>query len=343
MAEPMTRAISAGMVPDKSPLRIAVYADLDLLGDALLKLPLLRALRQALPAAEIIWIAGKGPSAFAGPLAPLTEGLLDAVIEHCGTGAELRLALGPRPLDLLIDTQSTARTALALRRLGARRFVTAAAWGLPGAPPQFAPRAPHHLVHRLLALLKRAIGSVPQTATGLRLPADIEARAADLLPIGPAYVAQVLGAGGRHKVWPEGRHIELAYALLAHGRTPVLILGPDEQGRHAPLAAALPGARFPLQQAGTAPPILTIALARRCRAAVAADCGGGHMMAAADIPLVSLFGPTDPGKFAPWAPVTRILRAQDFPGEGMLAIPVAAVQDALREIERASANEGESA
>ena len=339
MAEPMRGRVSAAMAPDKSPLRIAVHVDLDLVGDALLKLPLLRALRQAMPAAEIIWIAGKGPSAFAGALAPLISGLLDRVIERRGTGAELRRALGPRPLDLLIDTQSTARTALALRGLGARQFVTAAAWGLPGAPPQFAPRAPRHLVRRLLALLERAIGTVPEAAAGLRLPSDIEARAAELLPAGPAYIAQVLGAGGRHKVWPEERHIELARTLLADGRTPVLILGPDEQHRHAPLAAALPGARFPLQEVGAAPPVLTIALARRCHAAVAADCGGGHMMAAADIPLVSLFGPTDPGKFAPWAPVTRILRAQDFPGEGMLAIPVAAVQDALREIERPSVNE----
>ena len=87
------------MASDKSPFRIAVHVDLDLVGDALLKLPLVRALRQARPAAEIIWIAGKGPSAFAGPLAPLVSGLLDRVIERCGTGAALRHALGPPPLD----------------------------------------------------------------------------------------------------------------------------------------------------------------------------------------------------------------------------------------------------
>ncbi len=337
MAEPMAGRVSAAMASDKSTRRIAVYVDLDLVGDALIKLPMVRALRRAYPGAEIIWIAGQGPSAFADLLAPLVEGLLDRVIARAGTGAELRRALGPQPLDLLIDTQSTLVIARALRRLGARRFVTAAACGLPGWPPQFALNPPRHLVRRLLALVQRATGVAPQTDVPLRLPLAIESRAATLLPPGSDYVAQVLGAGGRHKAWPEAHHVVLAQALLAERRVPVLILGPDERDRHAPLAAALPGARFPLQEAGDAPPALTIALAARCAAAVAADCGGGHMMATAGIPLVSLFGPTDPAKFAPWAPVSRILRTQDFIGpdrdtSDMASIPPAAVHAVLREI-----------
>ena len=324
--------------------RVAVYVDLDLVGDALIKLPLARALRHAFPVAEIIWIAGKGPSAYARVLAPLAAGLIDRVIEGSGTGADLRRALGPGRLDLLIDTQGTLGTALALRRLGARRFVTAAAWGMPGAPPHLAPRAPRHLVRRLLALLERATGTAPVTDAPLVLPHDIEVRAAALLPAGPAYVALVLGAGGKHKAWPEDRHIALARALLADGGTPVLILGPDERHHHTGLAAALPDARFPLQETDDAPcdapPALTIALGARCVAAVAADCGGGHMMAISGVPLVSLFGPTDPGKFAPWAPMTRILRAQDFGGADMQRIPTDAVYEALRAIARP---EGETA
>ena len=334
MAEPMAGRVSAAMVSDKSASRVAVYVDLDLVGDALIKLPLVRALRAACPGAEIIWIAGQGPSAYANALAPLVGGLIDRVIENTGTGPTLRQALAGPQLDLLIDTQGSVSIARDLRRLGARRFVTAAAWGLPGAPPQFAPNPPRHLVRRLLALLHRATGAVPEPYAPLRLPPPILSRAAALLPPGPSYVAQVLGAGGRHKIWPEANHIALARALSAAGHTPVLILGPDERERHADLAAALPDARFPLQQATTAPPALTIALAAHCTAAVAADCGGGHMMAAAGVPLVALFGPTDPGKFAPWAPFVRILRAQDFGGAGMAAIPVGAVHAALRDITR---------
>jgi ADP-heptose:LPS heptosyltransferase len=316
------------MPSDKSTRRVAVYVDLDLVGDALIKLPMVRALRHAFPDAEITWIAGRGPCAYAGPLAPLVVGLLDRVLEQAGTCPDL----GGR-IDLLLDTQSKVRTALELRRVPARRMMTLAAWGLPGWPPGVAPGKPRHLVRRLLDLLRRATGAEPVTNDPLRLPDADQALAARLLPPGESYVAQVLGAGGKHKAWPEERHLALALALLARGQRPVLILGPDEHPRHAALAAALPEACFPLQEAralgNPAAPPLTIALAARCAAGVAGDCGGGHMLAAASIPLVSLFGPTDPAKFAPWTERLAILRAQEFGGDDMAAIPVDAVLAAL--------------
>lgn len=300
--------------------RVAVYVDLDLVGDALTKLPLVRALRAEWPGAEIIWIAGRGDSAFAGVLAPVAAGLIDRVIARSGTGAGLRAALGPGRLDVLIDTQSRVGTALALARLRPRRFVSAA-W--PG-------RRPVRLVDRLLALAARATGGVVALdARPVVVPAAVAAEAARLLPAGPRYVAQAVGAGGKHKAWPY--HRALADALLARGAVPVLILGPDEAGQHAELSAALPGARFPLQEVPPAGPVLTIALASRCAVGVAGDCGGGHMLAAGVPRMVSLFGPTDPGKFAPWAPDLTVLRAQDFGGAAMADIPVAAVLDAIGE------------
>ncbi len=300
--------------------RVAVYVDLDLVGDALTKLPLARALRAAWPRAEIVWIAGRGTSAFAGPLAPVAARLIDRVIERSGTGAGLRAALGPGRLDVLIDTQSRIATALALARLWPRRFVTAAR---PG-------RRPARLVDRLLALAARATGRpAVLDASPVAVPAEIAAQAAALLPAGPRYVAQAVGAGGRHKAWPH--HRPLAAALLARGTVPVMILGPDEADQHPALAAALPGARFPLQEVPPAGPALTIALAARCAVGVAADCGGGHMLAAGVPRLVSLFGPTDPAKFAPWARDLTVLRAQQFGGREMAAIPVAAVLEAMGE------------
>jgi hypothetical protein len=53
------------------------------------------------------------------------------------------------------------------------------------------------------------------------------------------------------------------------------------------------------------------------------------MLAAADIRLVSLFGPTDPAKFAPWCARDTILRAQDYGAASMDAIPLAPVLAAL--------------
>ncbi len=291
----------------------------------------MRALRGAFPDAELIWIAGRGPSAYAGAMAPLMTGLLDRVIERSGVGAGLRAALGGRRLDVLIDTQSHVGTTLALRRLWPRRFVTAAAeYWLSGVWPARGYRKPRRLVHRLLDLAALAAGGPVAACGALALPPAARARAAALLPPGPRYVAQVVGAGGRHKAWPMEHHIALADALAASGCVPVMILGPEEAALAPALAARLPMARLPLQAAGAAFGVdLTIALGARCAAAVAADCGGGHMMAAGGVPLVSLFGPTDPAKFAPWGGQVQILRAQSFGSSAMAAIPPAPVLTAV--------------
>ena len=311
---------------------MAAYVDLDLVGDALIKLPFVRALRHAWPDAEIIWIAGRGRSAYAGALAPLMPGLLDRVVEECGVGAGLRAAIGAPRLDVLIDTQSHVGTTLALRLLRPRRFVSAAAgYLLSGVALPRGYRKPRRLIRRLLDLAAFASGA-PAVADGaVAVPPAARAEAAALLPPGPCYVAQVVGAGGRHKAWPVERHVALAEALAAAGQVPVLILGPAEADLVPALTERLPAARFPLQATAAGGVDLTIALAARCAAGVAADCGGGHMLAAAGIPLVALFGPTDPEKFAPWAARLRILRAQDFGGDAMAAIPLAPVLASLHE------------
>jgi ADP-heptose:LPS heptosyltransferase len=75
--------------------------------------------------------------------------------------------------------------------------------------------------------------------------------------------------------------------------------------------------------------LLTIALAQRFAVSVANDSGVGHMLAAANTPLISLFGPTDPAKFAPISEKLSILRFD--PEQPSLAMDgiFAAVQDWL--------------
>ncbi len=307
--------------------RVGVYVGLDLVGDGLIKLPFVRALRRGFPDAELTWIAGDGHSAYASALAPLMPGLLDRVLEHTGTGLALHRALGTR-LDLLIDTQAHVGTTLALRLLRPRRFVTAAAgYWLSDRWPSGA--RPRRVVERLLLLLELATGRKPDATGAVALPAAARAQAEALLPGEARRVALVLGAGGRHKAWPLACHIELARALAERGIQPVAIAGPAEADLVGAFHAAVPEAAMPLQAVPPAGPELTIALAARCAGGVAGDCGGGHMLAAADIPLVSLFGPTAPAKLAPWCAVNTIIRAQDHGAASMAAIPVAAVLAAL--------------
>jgi ADP-heptose:LPS heptosyltransferase len=317
------------------PQSILVYVGLDLVGDGLMKLPFVRALRAAFPAARITWVAGKGKTVYAGPLRPLVEGSIDEVIQDAGIGSAarelLRRPLAGRRFDLVIDTQRRFLTTLILRRIAHGRFISAAAdYLLSDVKPTHRDKPPA-LIRQLLDLVELASGQPAQPHGGVPLPADIVRRARELLPDGPVYIGLAPGAGGRHKCWPLDRFIGLARGEVARGRLPVFLLGPGEAEWAGDIRAAVPAAKLPLQEARSAEPLLTVALAGRLSAAVANDSGGGHLLAAGGVPLVSLFGPTSPAKFAPLARRLTIVTAQEFGGADMAAIPVEAVAAAVEQ------------
>jgi ADP-heptose:LPS heptosyltransferase len=323
-----------------APRSICVYVGLDLVGDGLIKLPFLRALRAAFPGARVTWLAGKGRSVFAHDLAPLVRGLIDEVIEDAGIGSRwpemLSRPLAGRRFDLVIDTQRRVLTTLIIRRIAHGTFISGAAgFFLSDRRPKAPYRKPAAMVRQMLDLIEAASGAPAQPAAPLRLDPATTAAAARLLPDGPVYVGMAPGAGGRHKCWPLDRYIDLARRIAAGGRAPVFILGPGEGEWVAP-CRAVPGGYLALQDAAAqgiaVTPMLTIALARRLAAAVANDSGAAHMLAAGDVPLVALFGPTAPEKFAPATARLTVLRAQDFGGAAMEAIPAEAVERAVAKL-----------
>lgn len=331
-----------------------VYVGSDLVGDGLVKLPFLRALRNAFPTAEITWLAGRGRSVYAHGLAPLVRDLVDRVVEGAEVGRRWQEVLRPplkgtslegRRFDLVIDTQRRVGTALLLRRIPHGCFISAAAdYSLSARRPAQRKAKPPSRVRRLLDLVELASGR-PADPTG-EPPADPrnDDLAATLLPGGRSYVGLAPGAGNDRKCWPLERFIELAAAQKAAGRTPVILLGPEESDWAARVREALPAALLPLQSDAVKrrgpSPLITIALAQRLSLAVANDAGIAHMLAAANCPLVSLFGPTLPEKAAPVVRHGRILRAQDYArndsGNGdddaMELIPLSAVQEAITDL-----------
>lgn len=319
------------------PTSILVYVGLDLIGDATMKLPFVHGLRAAFPRARITWLAGKGKTVFADAMAPLVAGAIDEVIEDAGIGSRHAELLGRRPLagrsfDLVIDTQRRVLTTLILRRIRHRRFISAAAgfYLSDAAPP--GRRSPRSMAKQLSQLLALARGREVAWSGGIRVGAEAEAEAARLLPPGPEYVGFAPGAGMEIKRWPLDRFVAVAREQVARGRVPVFLLGPAEGGLVAAIRAEVPEARLPLQEVRDLSPAITIGLAARLAAAVANDCGAGHLIAASGAAMVSLFGPTPAAKFAPFAARLAVLEAQTWGGAEMERIPVAAVQDALEEI-----------
>src|SRR5260370_17062812 len=100
-------------------MQILVYSGLELLGDGVMKLPFVRALRRCFPTAHITWLAGKGKTVYAGTLAPLVRDCLDEVIEEAGIGSKaaerLRRPLPGRRVHLRISTPLPAFTRPLLR------------------------------------------------------------------------------------------------------------------------------------------------------------------------------------------------------------------------------------
>jgi ADP-heptose:LPS heptosyltransferase len=315
-----------------------------------MKLPFVRALKQAWPGAHITWLAGKGRTVYAHELAPLVAGALDEIIEDAGIGSRarelLRRPLAHRRFDLVIDTQRRVLTTLILRRLRTGVFVSGAArFFLSDRRPPRGYERPKRLLDQLFDLIAVAGGGKVAPTFDLALGSPWREAALAALPRGSVYIGIAPGAGGAHKQWPRERFVALAQTQSRSGRAVAILLGPGERTWHAELRTLLPDALFPLQDeridaAVAATPLYTIALGERLAAAIANDSGAGHLLAASGCPLVSLFGPTAAAKFAPAARRLEIVEAQRFGSDEMKAIPLAAVMDAVERMLGSSAAAG---
>lgn len=329
------------MVPEKSP-KILVYVGLDLIGDGLMKLSFLKALRGLYPKAYITWFAGKGKTVFATILSPVIHGLLDEVRDDISYGTYFREILRPLPFhnqffDIIIDTQSRVKTTLLLRRIPHRLFISGAANFLfSDRKPLKEARKPLHLQERLLNLVKllKEKENTELKKEPIRIPEKEEKLAQKLLS-DKNYVGLVPGAGDRQKCWPLENYIALAHRIKNKAIKPVFILGPQEKDWEKQLKQEVPFALFPLQEeiaVNNFSFLLTLALGKRLQAAVSNDCGAGHLLAAVDTPLVSLFGPTNAEKFSPFTSHLMLLKAQQWEGPEMYRIPLHAVENALFEL-----------
>lgn len=107
------------------------------------------------------------------------------------------------------------------------------------------------------------------------------------------------------KRWPPDRYAALGDRLAERGLT-VVLTGTEAE---APLCVeiAVQMRRWPLILAGQ----LTLgqfgALCQQARLFVGGDTGATHLAAACGCPTVAIFGPSDPARYAPFAPAERAL------------------------------------
>ncbi len=314
---------------------IAVISERESLGDGVYKLHLLRALRRAYPGERITWLVSESDSPYRTSMARIAAPLIDELIVNAKLRrpwheAIKRLRAFPR-FGLIIDHRSNNAVIAATRLLLAADIYQAATPGYVFC--RYKPRGfrPRHKLARLFALLEAASGSPADGSGEIELPPETLRQAAELLPPGQSYVGIAPGASGSLRYWPLDRQIALAGWIAGQGHRPVVLLGPMERALYQQLRQALPYALFPgcSDNAMLSDIDLWLGLGRRLAAAVSNDTGTGHLLAATGIPLLSLFGPTDPRI---WRPVTakgKVIWARDYGGPEMERIPFEDVKATL--------------
>ncbi len=318
--------------------QIGILTGREIIGDALIKLPFLRALRAAWPTAKIHWITTQDKTAYSGPLRETIRPLLDEIHE---TPSWLKLPDDPETpdFDLLIDTRGRWKLALEARLSLPHKIFIAPAFRYlfsDKRPSLLTPR-PKRLIDRLLQTVELAAGYLPDVSKRLPVSPDLLEKARRILPEGPVYVGFAVGAGNAIKKWPLENFEKVAQHQARLEHVPVFLLGPQEMDLYDRLFQAVPEAIFPLQAYDvweTDKPQVdqTLAIAACLDAALTNDSGTSHMLAAVDCPLVSLFGPTRASKLAPKVTLGRTICAQEFGSESMEVIPYKVALDTLNQV-----------
>ncbi len=284
----------------------------DHLGDVLFLTPALRALRQALPAARLVLLAGPWSAGVVEGNKDLDEVVLCAFpgFERSGKGNLLA------PYRLLLETAGELAgrfdAAVVLRFDHWWGAWLAAAAGIPRrigyawaeTSPFLTEAVPYrpgrHEVQQNATLLERLAPGVEaglgSTQVAVR-PEDRAWAAERLGQLGRPRVAIHGGAGAAVKQWPVESWAAVGRGLVQAGASIVLTGGPGERDLAAGVAGKLQAPALDL--AGQTTLGQLAAIYQQCDLVLGSDSGPLHLAVAVDAPTVHLYGPVPVAKFGP--------------------------------------------
>ncbi len=245
--------------------------------------------------------------------------------------------------EIAIDLQGAVRSSLLARWAGAP-VIYGAAQPRENLATMFYTRqiiaSGKHIVEQNLSLAE-AVAHRQMILSPAELPRDAAAEQECDLRL-KAYGAKVVallnpGAGWGAKQWPPERYGEVAKQLSEDGLKVLINFGPGEQD----LASAVESASNGAAEKFTGTLTQLIALTRRTSLFVGGDTGPMHLAAALGVPVVGIFGPTDPARNGPFGTLSTVLRGSSSTtsyrhvsqaDEGLLEISVAQVIAASRRL-----------
>ncbi len=301
------------------------------MGDVIHGLPAVAALRAAFPEATLGWLIEERwaellctlPAPRSGPLSaqrPLAD-RIHTVNTRRWRRAPFSVATWERVAASLSDLRA-ARYEVALDLQGAVRSSLLARWS--GAPVIYGAAQPRenlasmfytrpvitrgeHVVQQNLSLAE-AVAQRKLRIPEFDLPRDDAAEEAcdrRLEAQGTKEFALLSpGAGWGAKQWPAERYGEVARRLAENGVKTLINFGPEEED----LARAAEAGSGGAAETFTGSLTQLIALTRRARLFIGGDTGPMHLAAALGVPVVAIFGPTDPARNGPFGARSIVLR-----------------------------------
>lgn len=307
---------------------------LSALGDIVHALPVLAAVKKAMPDAEVDWLVEENYASILSMAAGLGRRIIIRARRSFATADAISFGgwrgyqdaasfLWNQDYDVALDLQGLIKSAIWARVSFATRVVGFDAPNLREPQAAFLysetvtpPTGPtghqvigpsgQHVIHKNLAILS-ALGITPGA---IEMPLVLHASQETTAAIETAggslgYIVLNPGAAWPNKRWPPERFGALAQALFTRtGMRSLVTWGPSEQALAESIVAASDGA------AAQAPPTAVSDLAAVMREAalvVSGDTGPLHIAAAMGTPLVGLYGPTWPERNGPWDPKDAVL------------------------------------
>ena len=379
-ARAATRMTGSFSLPASTPrFESLLVVRLSAMGDIIHTLPAAAALRQAFPHATLGWLIEERWAELlctlrhprAGRRSPQRP-LVDRV--HAVNTAEWRhapfsfntwqqMAAGLSQLrgiqyDAAIDFQGAVRSALLARWSGAP-IVYGSAQPRENVASMFYTRKVllqtqgTHVVEQALALAGAVVSSAivssaivptaivptPTAEARVEFPVDRDAenRIAGFTAGGNDFAILNPGAGWGAKRWPVERYGQVAKELAKDGLCSLINYGPGEEELAVAVEAAGEGAARKISCSISE----LIALTRRARLFIGGDTGPMHLAAALRVPVVAIFGPTNPARNGPFGARSIVLRSASSmtdhtrrpePEQGLLEITVGEVVAATRKL-----------